>query len=116
VAGPLFVTLATYELDRSLEWRDDLLGYSGVMRELFHAGELSLLGALGAGVAQASGGGARGLLLGPIGTSALGALLYGARRLGPGVGAGAGLLSGVAGGLLVAALGRSTPASAPEPL
>jgi hypothetical protein len=102
---PFAVTLTTYALDRGLPGRDELLGYSGVMRELLHAGELSFLGALGAGLSRSTRTTGGGLMLGAFGTGLLGALLYAVRGLGPGLGAGAGLLSGVIGGALGRLLG-----------
>jgi hypothetical protein len=90
----------TYQLDRSLLGRDELLGYSGVMRELFHAGELSFLTALGAGLGRSAASRAGGVVVGTIGTGAIGAAVYGVRGLGPGLGAEAGLLSGLVGSLL----------------
>jgi hypothetical protein len=105
VAAPLVVTAATYYLDRSLLRQEELLGYSGVMRELLHAGELSFLGALGAGLAQSVEGGGRGTAVSTLGTGVTGALLYAVRGFGPGLGAGAGLLSGLVGGLLSLAVG-----------
>jgi len=101
--SPLGVAALTYYLDRRVPRSDELLGYSGVMRELLHAGELSALGALGAGLGRGVGGGARGALLSVVGTAVVGGLLYAARGLGPGLGAGAGLLSGLFGGLLAGA-------------
>lgn len=99
--SPLGVTALTYYLDRQLPRRDTLLGYSGVMRELLHAGELSALGALGAGLAR-SADRAPGTVASVVGTGALSGLLYGLRGFGPGLGVGAGLLSGLFGALLVA--------------
>lgn len=105
VAAPLVVTAATYYLDRSVLWQEGLLGYSGVMRELLHAGELSFLGALGAGLARSVTGRGRGAAVSTLGTGVTGALLYAARGFGPGLGFGAGLLSGLVGGLLGLAVG-----------
>jgi hypothetical protein len=110
-AGPLCVTALTYHLDRALLRRDELLGYSGVMRELFHAGVseagaqrlLSFLTALGAGLGRSAASRAGGVVVGTIGTGAIGAAVYVARGLGPGLGAGAGLLSGLVGSLLARA-------------
>lgn len=108
-AGPLCVTAATYHLDRALLRRDALLGYSGVMRELFHAGELSFLTALGAGLGRSVAGPVGGVVVGTIGTGAIGAAVYTARGLGPGLGAEAGLLSGLVGSLLARVVVRSLP-------
>lgn len=74
-------------------------------RELLHAGELSFLGALGAGLSQAAATPGRGLLAASLGTALIGATLYGVRGFGPGLGAGAGLLSGLVGGLIGRGLG-----------
>lgn len=98
VFGPLAVVFITYRLDRRWFTGDSLLGFSGVMRELFHAGELSALGALGGGLGASSGGFSRGLLTGAVGTSFLGGVLYRFREFGTGVGIGAGLLSGAVSG------------------
>lgn len=104
--SPVGVAALTYYLDRRLPRRDELLGYSGVMRELLHAGELSALGALGAGLGH-SAGAAGGI----AGTAVVGGLLYGLRGFGPGLGVGAGLLSGLFGALLAAGM-RAAPAAA----
>lgn len=106
VLGPLAVVFITYKMDRRWFAGDSLLGFSGVMRELFHAGELSALGALGGGLGSSSSGFAQGLLTGAIGTSVLGGVLYYLRGFGAGVGIGAGLLSGAVSGTLGAIAAR----------
>jgi hypothetical protein len=39
-----------------VRWSDPLLGYSGLVRMLLHAGELSPFGALGGGIGGGTGG------------------------------------------------------------
>lgn len=95
---PFCVTATTYALDRTLLRGDELLGFSGVMRELLHAGELSVLGALGAGLAHSAATRGQGVLLSTGGTALVGTTLYAVRGFGPGLGVGAGLLSGLFGG------------------
>jgi len=52
--GALGAVLAARLLDWAAHWSDPLLGFSGVVRMLLHAGELSVLGALGGGIGAAS--------------------------------------------------------------
>jgi hypothetical protein len=98
------VLLLTQLLDRWRPWGDPLLGFSGMMRLLWHAGELSLLGAVSAGI----GSGVGGLLGSTIGGAAAGLVLGGAvyrlRGLGTALGAEAGAVAGAIGGFLGALL------------
>jgi hypothetical protein len=50
ILAPLGVLLCAHFLDRALPGDDHLVGYSGLIRMLVHAGELSFLGALGGGL------------------------------------------------------------------
>src|ERR687885_1543539 len=54
--GPLAVVLLARLLDRAFRATDSLIGYSGVLRMLLHAGELSFLGALAGGIGGGPGG------------------------------------------------------------
>jgi hypothetical protein len=104
--GALGAVLVARLLDWAARWRDPLLGYSGLVRMLLHAGELSLLGAVGGGIGGGVGGVARGLLGGMIAGGMLGALLYRVRGLGTMLGLTVGLIAGAIGGLLGGAIGR----------
>src|SRR6187399_330735 len=79
--GALGAVLAARLLDWAARWSDPLLGFSGVMRMLLHAGELSLLGALGGGIGGGVGGTFGGLVSGALAGGLIGGLLYRVRGL-----------------------------------
>ena len=98
--GPLAVVLLARLLDRAFRATDSLIGYSGVLRMLLHAGELSFLGALAGGI----GGGIGGLLAGMIGGAlagiAAGGIIYRMRGMGGSLGVIIGAISGGIGGAI----------------
>jgi hypothetical protein len=83
-----------------------LLGFSGVVRMLLHAGELSLLGALGGGVGGGIGGVFVGLVSGTLAGGLLGGLLYRVRGLGTALGLTMGVIAGGIGGAIGGLIGR----------
>jgi hypothetical protein len=107
--GPLAVVLLARLLDRVFRAADSLIGYSGVLRMLLHAGELSFLGALAGGIGGGIGGLLAGMAGGALAGSGIGAILYRARGLGGSLGVMIGALSGGIGGAIggvVTRLGR----------
>ena len=91
--GALGAVLAARLLDWAAHWSDPLLGYSGLVRMLLHAGELSLLGALGGGIGGSVGEAVGGLVTGALAGGLLGGLLYRVRGLGTILGFTSGLRS-----------------------
>jgi hypothetical protein len=67
--GALGVVLVAYAIDRWVLASEHLIGYSGVIRMLLHAGELSGLGALAGGIGGGAGGLVAGVLVGLFGGS-----------------------------------------------
>jgi hypothetical protein len=104
--GALGAVLAARLLDWAVRWSDPLLGYSGLVRMLLHAGELSLLGALGGGIGGGVGGVFGGLVSGALTASLIGAGLYRLRGLGMVLGFTSGLIAGAIGGLIGGAIGH----------
>jgi hypothetical protein len=104
--GALGAVLVARLLDWAARWNDPLLGYSGLVRMLLHAGELSLLGAVGGGLGGGIGGAASGLVCGAIAGGVVGGLLYRLRRLGTVLGLAAGLIAGAIGGVIGGVIGR----------
>jgi hypothetical protein len=96
--GALGAVLVARLIDRAARWSDPLLGYSGILRMLLHAGELSFLGALRGGIGGGIGGVIGGLLSGALAGSLLGGLLYRVRGLGTALGLTVGLLASAIGG------------------
>jgi hypothetical protein len=100
--GALAVVLAAGLLDWALPSSDRLVGYSGLVRMLLQAGELSFLGGIGGGIGGASGG----VLIGALMGSLIGSLLYRVRGLGTLLGLVIGALMGALGGAIGGAIGR----------
>jgi hypothetical protein len=98
--GALGVVLAARLLDWAARWSDPLLGFSGVVRMLLHAGELSLLGALGGGIGGGISGAFGGLVSGALAGGVIGGVLYRLRGLGTTLGLTVGLIAGAIGGLI----------------
>jgi hypothetical protein len=103
--GALGAVLTARLLDRAARWSDPLLGYSGILRMLLHAGELSFLGALGGGIGGGIGGVIGGMLGGALAGSLIGGLTYRLRGLGTALGVTVGLLAGAIGGLIGGTIG-----------
>jgi hypothetical protein len=97
--GALGAVLVARLLDWAARWSDPLLGYSGLVRMLLHAGELSLLGAVGGGIGGGIGGVTSGLVSGAIAGGLVGGVFYRLRRLGT--------VLGMSVGLIVARLGAA---------
>ena len=106
IIAPLGVLLLARLLDRVISGDDHLIGYSGLMRMLLHAGELSFLGALGSGIGAGVGGVRMGLLSGMLVAALLGAVLYRGRGLGLVVGLTVGVLTGAISGAIGGMIGR----------
>jgi len=106
-AGAIGVMQLSTVMDRQLRAEDRLIGYSGAMRMLLHAGELSLLGAIGGGIGGSAGGLRAGMLRGALAGGLSGALLYQLRGLGTPLGLTAGTFSGAIGGAIGGWLDRS---------
>jgi hypothetical protein len=104
--GAAVVVMLAYAIDRLVLKDVELIGYSGVIRMLLHAGELSALGALSGGIGGAANGVFAGLALGALGGSLLGGAIYQLRGLGMALGLEIGLITGAIGGAFGAALGR----------
>ncbi len=104
--GPLGMLLLAHMLDRTVTADDHLVGYSGMIRMLLHAGELSFLGALGGGIGGGSPGIVAGLVGGVLVCSLVGAVMYRIRGLGLGLGLTIGVLLGAISGALGAAMGQ----------
>jgi hypothetical protein len=108
--GALGMVLLAYAIDRWVLASEHLIGYSGVIRMLLHAGELSSLGALTGGIGGGTGGLVAGVLVGLFGGSLAGGLIYRVRGLGWFLGLTVGLVTGAIGGAIggaVAGLGQS---------
>jgi hypothetical protein len=103
--GALGVVLLARAMDRFVLTSDSLIGYSGVIRMLLHAGELSALGALSGGIGGGAASMLAGLAFGAIGGSILGGLIYQLRGLGVILGITVGLVAGAIGGVLGGAIG-----------
>ena len=103
--GALGVVVLARAMDLFVLTSDPLMGYSGVIRMLLHAGELSALGAFSGGI----GGGAEGMLaglgIGAIGGGIIGGLIYQIRGLGMILSFSVGVVTGAIGGDLGAAIG-----------
>jgi hypothetical protein len=106
ILTPLGVLLGAHLLDRAVPGDDHLVGYSGVVRMLLHAGELSFLGVLGGGIGVGSGGILAGILWSGLATSVLGAVLYRVRGFGLGLGLAMGVLTGALSGAIGGTIGR----------
>ena len=107
--GALGVVLLAYVIDRWVLADEHLIGYSGVIRMLLHAGELSGLGALAGGIGAGASGLVAGLLTGMIGGGFAGGLIYRIRGLGWFLGLTIGVVAGAIGGAIggaVAGLGQ----------
>jgi hypothetical protein len=87
-------------------WSDPLLGYSGLVRMLFHAGELSFLGALGGGIGGGVAGTLGGLATGALAGGVIGAVLYRVRGLGTVLGLTVGVVAGAIGGSIGGTVGH----------
>ncbi len=98
VFGPLGVFLVSRLLDLSVPGDDHLVGYSGLIRMLLHAGELSFLGALAGGIGGGVGATISGLASGALVTSLVAGLLYRVRGLGMVLGIILGVIIGAIGG------------------
>ena len=96
--GALAVVLLARLLDTRLWPSDSSIGYSGVMRMLLHAGELSFLGAISGGIGGGVGGFLAGMVGGGLIGGSLGALLYRVRGLGIALGTPVGVVTGAVGG------------------
>jgi hypothetical protein len=103
--GALGVVVLARAVDRFVLTDDSLIGYSGVIRMLLHAGELSALGALSGGLGGGAAGMLAGLGIGAIGGGILGGLIYQVRGLGPALGLTVGLVTGAIGGAVGGAVG-----------
>jgi hypothetical protein len=102
--GALGMVLLAYAIDRWVLASEHLIGYSGVIRMLLHAGELSGLGALAGGIGGGAGGLVAGLLTGMIGGGFAGGLIYRIRGLGWFLGLTIGVVAGTIGGALSGAI------------
>lgn len=100
IAGPLGVVVVARLLDRTIRAEDQLIGYSGLIRMLLHAGELSFLGALAGGAGAGAAMPLRGLVAGVVLTGLVGAILYRVRGLGLLLGLTIGIITGGIGGVL----------------
>ena len=105
ILAPLGVLLFAHFLDRALPGDDHLVGYSGLIRMLVHAGELSFLGALGGGLGVGMGSILAGLLWGGLVNGVLGAVLYRVRGLGIVLGLTIGMLTGALSGAMGGMIG-----------
>lgn len=106
ILGPLGLLLLARALDRTVRAEDHLVGYSGIIRMLLHAGELSFLGALGGGISGGSAGVTTGLLAAMLVCSLVAAVLYRLRGLGSGLGLTVGVLMGAISGLIGGVIGQ----------
>jgi hypothetical protein len=104
--GALGPVLVARVLDWAAHWSDPLLGYSGLVRMLLHAGELSFLGALGGGLGGGAGGTLAGLATGAVAGGLIGAVLYRVRGLGTSLGLSVGIIAGAIGGSIGGAIAR----------
>ena len=98
--GALGVLVLAYTIDRRVLAGEQLIGYSGVIRMLLHAGELSGLGALAGGIGGGAGGIVAGLLTGVVGGGLVGGLIYRLRGLGGFLGLTVGMVTGAIGGAI----------------
>jgi hypothetical protein len=103
--GALGVVVLARAVDRFVMTSDPLVGYSGVIRMLLHAGELSALGALSGGIGGGAVGLFAGLGIGAIGGAVSGGLIYQVRGLGVVLGLTTGIVMGAIGGALGSAIG-----------
>jgi hypothetical protein len=103
--GALGVVLLARAMDRFVLGGDSLIGYSGAIRMLLHAGELSALGALSGGIGGGAAGMFAGLGIGALGGGALGGIIYQIRGLGTALGITVGVVAGAIGGALGGAIG-----------
>jgi hypothetical protein len=106
VLGPLGLLLLAHALNRTVRADDYLVGYSGLIRMLLHAGELSFLGALAGGIGGGSAGMLNALLNAVLVTTMVAASLYWIRGLGLGLGLTLGMLMGTISGALGWAIGQ----------
>lgn len=102
--GAVAVVLLARLLDTRLWPGDSSIGYSGVIRMLLHAGELSFLGGISGGIGGGLGGFLAGMIGGGLIGGAIGAILYRVRGLGPGLGMPVGVVTGAVGGAVGAIL------------
>jgi hypothetical protein len=102
--GALGVVVLARAMDRFVMSGDLLVGYSGVIRMLLHAGELSALGALSGGIGGGAVGLFAGLVIGAIGGAISGGLIYQVRGLGMVLGLTTGMVMGAIGGALGSAI------------
>ena len=103
--GALGVVVLARAMDRFVLSDDPLVGYSGVIRMLLHAGELSALGALSGGIGGGAVGLFAGLGIGAIGGAVSGGLIYQVRGLGVVLGLTTGIVMGAIGGALGSVIG-----------
>lgn len=103
IAGPLGVVVVARLLDRTIRAEDQLIGYSGLIRMLLHAGELSFLGALAGGVGGGAGQIGTGLGYAMFITGLVGGVRY---RLW-----GLGLILGLTLGLIIGAISGAVGSS-----
>ena len=103
--GALGVVVLARAMDRFILTNDSLIGYSGVIRMLLHAGELSALGALSGGMGGGAAGMLAGLAIGALGGGVSGGLIYQLRGLGVVLGITVGVVAGAIGGAVGGALG-----------
>ena len=103
--GALGVVMVGRVLDRRFRGGDQLVGYSGVIRMLLYAGELSFLGAIAGGIGGGIGGTIAGLLGGALSGSILGGIIYRVRGLGMVLGVIIGIVTGGIGGAIGGTVG-----------
>jgi hypothetical protein len=100
IFAPLGVVVVARLLDRAVLTKDSLIGYSGLILMLLHAGELSFLGALAGGIGAGVGTPLQGLLGGAVLTGLVGAAVYRVRGLGLLLGLTIGIITGAIGGAI----------------